>query len=199
VSIVLAFTMATLTCAVCLDAPKRPVVTRCGHLMCWECLRQWGRQERASRCRSCGLVRCPVCKTGIDPDSDTDVRPILGVEDHGSPPAAQASSPKRSMDGPDRTPEPQRNGRFQFRVFLPFLFAAWTSDTRSEMDRELCWLVLIPLAVLVRWLGRRLGIQNPFFEDVGNGVLNAFTALLLRVSILHLLHLAESLGLHPSS
>jgi hypothetical protein len=216
VSIVLAFTMATLTCAVCLDAPKRPVVTRCGHLMCWECLRQWARQERASN--RCGQqVRCPVCKGGIDPDNNTDVRPILGVEDHGPPPAAQPSPPKPSMGGnapsertqppsptavpprpepnpeppqPDRAPEPQRNGGLQnLGILFPFLFVAWSSDWGTEMLPAMGLLLLVvALASLARWLAR--GGHRRGIQNPFRGANDAFWTLLfigLPVALLLLL------------
>ncbi|KAH7351724.1 hypothetical protein KP509_19G012100 [Ceratopteris richardii] len=45
-------------CAICMDTPKvDPIVTRCGHLYCWFCLRKWLQQQSASE------GRCPACRS----------------------------------------------------------------------------------------------------------------------------------------
>ena len=44
-------------CPICLCNAKLPVVTRCGHIFCWECIKQWVNVK--------GLLECPVCKGGI--------------------------------------------------------------------------------------------------------------------------------------
>lgn len=55
-------------CNICFDAPRDPVVTRCGHLYCWTCLWRWMRQRA-------GVSQCPVCKAGVARDT---VTPIYG-------------------------------------------------------------------------------------------------------------------------
>jgi hypothetical protein len=157
-----------LTCSVCLDDPTRPIVTRCGHLMCWPCLQQWARRERSEN--GCGRsIRCPVCKGGIDPDSHVDVHPILGTGDAVNPPPAnsneqapprqpqpanhEAGSPGTPREPPraDRAAEPQVNpqgmrfgfGRPHARFGLgglPFLFI-WGGGLGWEMLP----MVLIPV------------------------------------------------------
>ena len=44
-------------CPICLCNAKLPVVTGCGHIFCWECIKQWVNVK--------GLLECPVCKGGI--------------------------------------------------------------------------------------------------------------------------------------
>lgn len=55
-------------CNICFDAPRDPVVTRCGHLYCWACLWRWMRQRA-------GASQCPVCKAAVARDT---VTPIYG-------------------------------------------------------------------------------------------------------------------------
>ncbi|MCO5604340.1 hypothetical protein L7F22_058505 [Adiantum nelumboides] len=51
------------TCAICLEKPEREaVVTACGHLFCWPCLRRWLPNKRV----------CPCCK-------DAKVLPLVVV------------------------------------------------------------------------------------------------------------------------
>ncbi|MCO5601738.1 hypothetical protein L7F22_055862 [Adiantum nelumboides] len=54
---------AGFTCAICLEKPEREaVVTACGHLFCWSCLRLWLPNKRV----------CPCCK-------DAKVLPLVVV------------------------------------------------------------------------------------------------------------------------
>ena len=43
-------------CDICLDIPREPVVTLCGHLYCLCCISTWLRQ---------GFSVCPVCKSAV--------------------------------------------------------------------------------------------------------------------------------------
>ncbi len=45
-------------CYICLDVPKSPVATSCGHIFCWKCIQSWVNGK--------SLLTCPVCKNGID-------------------------------------------------------------------------------------------------------------------------------------
>ncbi|KAH7351723.1 hypothetical protein KP509_19G012000 [Ceratopteris richardii] len=57
-----------LQCGICMDKPKIDVMlTHCGHLHCWSCLRKWLHQES---CISEG--RCPSCRSA-------QVLPLIGV------------------------------------------------------------------------------------------------------------------------
>eukprot|EP01006_Ploeotia_vitrea_P015616 TRINITY_DN4533_c0_g1_i1.p1 TRINITY_DN4533_c0_g1~~TRINITY_DN4533_c0_g1_i1.p1 ORF type:complete len:215 (-),score=4.68 TRINITY_DN4533_c0_g1_i1:65-679(-) len=58
-------TSANFECNVCLCEASEPVVTRCGHLFCWECLLPWAEENN----------NCPVCKAVCDPKQ---VIPLYG-------------------------------------------------------------------------------------------------------------------------
>jgi E3 ubiquitin-protein ligase RNF5 len=72
-----------LECFICLDNAKKPVVTQCGHIFCYDCLHNWlrGRSE----------YTCPVCKNGVDL---TKVIPLYTNSNEDS--------------GPDNRPKPER-------------------------------------------------------------------------------------------
>lgn len=44
-------------CPICLCNSKLPVVTKCGHIFCWECIKNWVNKK--------GKSECPICKGGI--------------------------------------------------------------------------------------------------------------------------------------
>ncbi|KAL7694965.1 Zinc finger C3HC4 type (RING finger) protein [Lotmaria passim] len=62
---------ADFSCAICFDTATEPVVTRCGHLFCWECLDHW--LHSAS-----GAPECPVCKGRVDEHIAGDIIPLYG-------------------------------------------------------------------------------------------------------------------------
>eukprot|EP00929_Paragymnodinium_shiwhaense_P016568 TRINITY_DN125005_c0_g1_i1.p1 TRINITY_DN125005_c0_g1~~TRINITY_DN125005_c0_g1_i1.p1 ORF type:complete len:171 (+),score=13.06 TRINITY_DN125005_c0_g1_i1:98-610(+) len=73
----------TLECNICLESAFEPVVTRCGHLFCWQCLHQWLHQPRRSPVHgglqpSTGSSVCPVCKAGV---AVSNVTPIYAKGD----------------------------------------------------------------------------------------------------------------------
>ncbi|XP_047094034.1 uncharacterized protein LOC124706415 [Lolium rigidum] len=59
---------ANFECNVCFDMADDPVVTKCGHLFCWECLYQWLHVHSHHR-------ECPVCKGEV---ADDAIIPIYG-------------------------------------------------------------------------------------------------------------------------
>ncbi|KAG5465491.1 hypothetical protein CUR178_00196 [Leishmania enriettii] len=59
------------SCAICLDTATEPVVTRCGHLFCWECLEHWLHS-------AAGVPECPVCKGRVDERMAGDIIPLYG-------------------------------------------------------------------------------------------------------------------------
>ena len=44
-------------CPICLENARLPVATRCGHIFCWECIKNWVNIK--------GKLECPQCKNGI--------------------------------------------------------------------------------------------------------------------------------------
>ncbi|KPI87749.1 hypothetical protein ABL78_3158 [Leptomonas seymouri] len=59
------------SCAICLDTAAEPVVTRCGHLFCWDCLAHWLHSPS-------GAPECPVCKGRVDERISGDIIPLYG-------------------------------------------------------------------------------------------------------------------------
>ncbi|VVA95316.1 unnamed protein product [Arabis nemorensis] len=56
-------------CNICLELPKEPIVTLCGHLFCWPCLYKWIHFHSQSN-------HCPVCKSLVKEDS---LVPLYGM------------------------------------------------------------------------------------------------------------------------
>ncbi|XP_044971619.1 uncharacterized protein LOC123437098 [Hordeum vulgare subsp. vulgare] len=73
---------ANFECNVCFDMADDPVVTKCGHLFCWECLYQWLHVHSNHR-------ECPVCKGQV---ADDAIIPIYGRG--GSAASVQAAPPR---------------------------------------------------------------------------------------------------------
>ena len=44
-------------CPICLANARLPIVTRCGHIFCWECIKNWVESKQK--------MECPICKNGI--------------------------------------------------------------------------------------------------------------------------------------
>ena len=44
-------------CPICLNNARLPIVTKCGHIFCWECIKGWVKTK--------GKLECPICKDGI--------------------------------------------------------------------------------------------------------------------------------------
>lgn len=55
-------------CNICLDTANNPVLTRCGHLFCWECFYQLAYAYSNAK-------ECPVCEGEV---LDTDIIPVYG-------------------------------------------------------------------------------------------------------------------------
>ena len=90
-------------CKICLDELKKPVVTQCGHLFCWNCLYRWLDQHST----------CPVCQGGIDKSLIT---PIFGHgNDDDGKEKSDESVPERPR-GNRQEPPPRRNAGTHFEV-----------------------------------------------------------------------------------
>ena len=44
-------------CPICLNNARLPIVTKCGHIFCWECIKGWVKTK--------GKSECPICKERI--------------------------------------------------------------------------------------------------------------------------------------
>ncbi|GET93263.1 hypothetical protein, conserved [Leishmania tarentolae] len=81
------------SCAICFDTATEPVVTRCGHLFCWECLEHWLHS-------AAGAPECPVCKGRVDEQISGDIIPLYGK---GRQPATKAGSVQGTVSAPVAT------------------------------------------------------------------------------------------------
>ncbi|ESL10530.1 E3 ubiquitin-protein ligase RNF5 [Trypanosoma rangeli SC58] len=107
------------SCAICYDLATEPVVTRCGHLFCWNCLDHWlGRRD--------AVLECPVCRGRVDKRLHGDIIPLYGKgrQTHaaGSFSSVKSSSvpqpqchqsqeqPHRPRPAADRAPPVERPG-----------------------------------------------------------------------------------------
>ncbi|CAG9583717.1 conserved hypothetical protein [Leishmania major strain Friedlin] len=81
------------SCAICLDTATEPVVTRCGHLFCWECLDHWLHS-------AAGAPECPVCKGRVDERMAGDIIPLYGK---GRQQATKAGSGQGTVSAPVTT------------------------------------------------------------------------------------------------
>ena len=89
-------------CSICLDTCQNPVVTQCGHMYCWECLREWLDQQKT----------CPMCHSQV---TEETVIPIFTGSDSTDP---------RSIPRPQAhyTPAPEPEPR---RRQHPFMFGGF--------------------------------------------------------------------------
>nr|CEL66184.1 TPA: Zinc finger (C3HC4 RING finger) protein, related [Neospora caninum Liverpool] len=95
-------------CNICFDEATDPVVTRCGHLFCWQCLHSWLRR---------GASECPVCKGHT---TTSNVIPIYGrgaekhprdAPDKGETAAGRIPERPRA-ERPEPGPQSQSSVRF---------------------------------------------------------------------------------------
>ena len=56
-----------LECTICLQFPTDPIVTQCGHIYCWNCIKTWLSDKHE--------MKCAICKNGVDLNN---VIPLFG-------------------------------------------------------------------------------------------------------------------------
>eukprot|EP00371_Babesia_bovis_P003454 XP_001612101.1 hypothetical protein [Babesia bovis T2Bo] len=111
----------TYDCNICFEDVVDPVVTRCGHLFCWQCLLTWINKPND---------HCPVCHAGITKEN---VIPLYGRGQETNDPRNKPSEPRPSAE----RPEPQNSGSnvhspfggvifsvfaFPFSIIMPFSY-----------------------------------------------------------------------------
>lgn len=135
---------AKFECSICMEVAREPVVTRCGHMYCWVCIREWLGQNRST-------LTCPVCKAGISTET---LIPVYTKEDSTDP-----RGPKRP---PGERPQPVPNqeysrpgGGIQFGIgFFPGVFfvsamQSFGGGQMSDENSETLQQVFLVLAFLV--------------------------------------------------
>eukprot|EP00053_Salpingoeca_punica_P019493 m.197451 g.197451 ORF g.197451 m.197451 type:complete len:202 (+) comp17665_c0_seq1:255-860(+) len=83
-------------CSICLDVVSNPVVTPCGHLYCWSCLREWLSTRES----------CPVCKAKVTADTVIPLYVRGGSQDDPRKQEAPRPRPERAEADPPRENAP---------------------------------------------------------------------------------------------
>eukprot|EP00767_Chilomastix_cuspidata_P008580 gnl/Chilomastix_cuspidata/995.p1 GENE.gnl/Chilomastix_cuspidata/995~~gnl/Chilomastix_cuspidata/995.p1 ORF type:complete len:284 (+),score=36.83 gnl/Chilomastix_cuspidata/995:89-940(+) len=103
-----------MVCPICMSAAVEPVVTRCGHLLCYNCLSTWWTNNNRNK-------QCPVCRASLNPR--TDVIPIFsGAQGTGPSDAASEFHSRYSRDF-QRARQRAPRARRPHPPFAPFPFA----------------------------------------------------------------------------
>ncbi|ORM40038.1 E3 ubiquitin-protein ligase RNF5 [Babesia sp. Xinjiang] len=115
-------------CNICFEDVCEPVVTRCGHLFCWECLLTWMNKPND---------HCPVCQAGITKEN---VIPLYGRGQENKDPRNKPTEPRPTAERPQ--PQQAQNNRnntqfggvvfsmfaFPFSVVMPFHFGGYGNN-----------------------------------------------------------------------
>jgi hypothetical protein len=96
-------------CKICLEIPKEPIATLCGHLYCWPCIYDWAKSKQSEK------IPCPSCNSEVLIDK---VIPLYtSAENHSK---RDKSIPRRPQ--PEANPfRAQNNNQFGFNI-NPFGF-----------------------------------------------------------------------------
>ncbi len=91
-------------CKICLEIPKEPIATLCGHLYCWTCIYEWAKSKQSQS------IPCPSCNSEVVIDK---VIPLYtSAENHGK---REKNIPKRPQ--PEANPfRAQNNNPFGFNM-----------------------------------------------------------------------------------
>ena len=80
-----------MICKICLEPPKAPHVTACGHVFCHEHIKQWFRQESS----------CPVCRRQVNRNKELIAIFADDEEDEGAGLVVPASGREQGKEGED--------------------------------------------------------------------------------------------------
>lgn len=84
-----------LECHICMEPPKDPIATSCGHIFCWPCIYQWLQNEPKP---------CPVCKNILR--SNINILPLYSTGDGGGQTNKKAIEVASNNDIPLRPRNP---------------------------------------------------------------------------------------------
>lgn len=81
-----------LECVICFSSPAEdPVVTQCGHIFCWICLKKWVNNS--------DKMFCPICKNGINMDRVISLY-ANSTNKHHDKPKAEREAPVTNRNRP---------------------------------------------------------------------------------------------------
>jgi len=145
-------------CNICLEAASEPVVTRCGHLYCWNCLVKWLENKND----------CPVCKGGVVKE---ECIPLYGrgraaPRSQGTTPAAPPRPRAERQEPPPFVPNQGGIDQRPWPLIGGFFF----------FSPSMCWV--IPLLMLYRFF------IHPY---VGSPVSKGTSAIVFGLMVLYAL------------
>ncbi len=110
-----------LSCLICISQPEDPVVTQCGHIFCWKCIKEWYYKTNKDF--------CPICKNGLNIDK---VIPLY---------ANNSNNTNKHTDKPKverNQPQSKDNETFISKIIrsLTFSSSSQTVDRRQQTQEE---------------------------------------------------------------
>ena len=121
-------------CPICLSSQKLPIVTKCGHIFCWNCIKKWVEVN--------GKMECPSCKNGIK------LNEVIKL---------YAGNNKTNKGEIDDRPQQERS-QPEYNIFQKignnFGLYGYTSDTtlrpisQKEVQRNIASLVVLIIGIV---------------------------------------------------
>ena len=123
-------------CPICMGNAHLPVVTKCGHIFCWDCIKHWVEVK--------GKSECPLCKNGIR------LNEVIKLY--------SGNNEKKEGEIDDRPQnermKPENEHGFFRRVANNFGVYGYTNDTtlrppsRKEVQRNILSLVILIIGIV---------------------------------------------------
>ena len=131
-------------CPICLNNARLPVVTRCGHLFCWDCIKNYVHIK--------GKSECPVCKNGIKLE---EVIKIYSGNNE-TPDGEIDDRPKQERSKPEEVNSSPNIGQ---RILNNFGYYGYTNNTSyrppnetEEKRSRYSWAIVIIIFALIIYL-----------------------------------------------
>lgn len=105
-----------LECLICLSSAEDPIVTQCGHIFCWGCIKNW--------IQTSNQMFCPICKNGINLDKVIPLYENTTNKHQDKPKVGKIHAENRNKPGFIKT------------IFNAFLYASENDDIVQYSDNE---------------------------------------------------------------